>query len=526
LKLNQYYTLTKLTLLSLLIFSGISVSAQTPVANFTGTPQAGCSPLIVVFQDQSTGSPTAWNWNFGNGNTSSLQNPTATYFTPGTYTISLTATNANGSNTLTRTQYISVYEPPTVNFSAVPLSGCYPLRIQFSDLSTAGAGNTNVTWLWDFGNGITSTLQNPTTTYNSSGSFTVTLRVTNDKGCVKTISRPNYITATNGVDADFRNTIASVCNPPASITFTNNSTGPATLSYLWDFGDGNTSTNANPVHIYITSGSFIATLIATSTAGCVDTFRSNPIIIGGIITSFNSPAAICVNQAATFTNTSSPAPLSSIWTFGDGGTANTINATHSYSSPGVYTVRLYNTYSNCVDSTTQTITVNPEPVADFSAPITSRCEPPLTVNFQDISTGGAISWQWNFGDGGTSTLQNPAHTYTAYGTFTVTLISTNVFGCSDTIVRANYIRIQRASISIPLFPVQGCIPFTISPVPVITSVDAITSYQWDFGDGGTSALANPTYTYVVQGTYNVRLIITTTTGCRDTLIIQNPVKVG
>ena len=144
-KLNLYYNLTRLILLGVIIISGISVSAQTPVANFTGTPQAGCSPLIVVFQDQSTGSPTAWNWNFGNGNTSILQNPTATYFTPGTYTISLTASNANGSNTLTRTQYISVYEPPTVNFSAVPLSGCFPLRVQFSDLSTAGAGNTNVT---------------------------------------------------------------------------------------------------------------------------------------------------------------------------------------------------------------------------------------------------------------------------------------------------------------------------------------------------------------------------------------------
>ena len=113
------------------------------------------------FQDLSTGGATGWSWNFGNGNTSVLQNPTATYFTPGTYTVTLTASNVNGSNTLTRTQYITVYEPPTVDFSAIPRSGCFPLRVQFSDLSMPGAGNSNVSWSWDFGNGTTSTQQNP-----------------------------------------------------------------------------------------------------------------------------------------------------------------------------------------------------------------------------------------------------------------------------------------------------------------------------------------------------------------------------
>jgi PKD repeat protein len=281
----------KLAATGFFLFITLFVSAQAPVANFTGTPLAGCSPLIVSFQDMSTGSPTSWNWNFGNGNTSVLQNPSASYFTPGTYTVTLTVSNASGSNTLTRTQYISVYEPPTVDFNATPRSGCFPLRVQFNDLSQPGAGNTSVAWLWDFGNGITSTLQNPMAVYSTTGNFNVTLRVTNDKGCIRTISRPNYITATSGVTANFSNSLATVCAPPATISFTNNSTGPPTLSYLWDFGDGNFSTAVSPVHIYNNSGSFIATLVTTSSAGCVDTVRSNPIVIGGLVASFGAAPA-------------------------------------------------------------------------------------------------------------------------------------------------------------------------------------------------------------------------------------------
>ncbi len=503
-----------------------TVIAQSPVANFTGSPLAGCSPLIVNFQDLSSGNPTSWSWNFGNGNTSILQNPVASYFTPGNYTVTLTVSNANGSNTLTRSQYISVYEPPTVNFSASPISGCFPLRVQFTDLSLAGVGNTNVSWFWDFGNGTTSTLQNPMVTFTTVGNFSITLRVTNDKGCTRTISRPNYIISTPGVTAGFTHTQATVCSAPANITFTNTSTGPATLSYIWDFGDGNFSSATNPVHTYTSNGSYIVTLITSSSAGCVDTFRSNPIIIGGFTTNYNAPAAVCINETATFTNTSTPNPVSSAWIFGDGGTANSINTTHSYALPGTYTVWLYNTYSSCVDSFSQTITVNPRPVSDFTAPVTSKCEPTLTVNFQDISTGSPVSWMWDFGDGSTSTNQNPSHTYTSYGSFTVTLITTNAFGCSNTIVKPNFVVIRRATISIPLFPVRGCIPYTISPVPAITAVDAITSYNWDFGDGGTSTLANPVYTYIAQGTYTVRLIITTSTGCTDTLTIPTAVTVG
>ena len=525
-----YFTLSRL--IAFLIF-GISVpaivNAQVPVSNFTGAPVSGCSPLIVTFQDLSTGNPTGWNWTFGNGNTSIIQNPTATYFTPGTYTVSLTTTNAAGTNTLTRTSYVTVYENPVINFSASATTGCFPLRVQLTDLTNPGAGNTAVAWEWDFGNGNTSTLQNPLAVYTTAGTFNVTLKVTNDKGCVKTVSRANYISVTTGVVASFTHTQPLVCSPPASISFTNTSTGPATLSYIWDFGDGSPKDfTLSPSHVFNTSGVFTVTLVTNSTFGCEDTARTT-ISVGGYNPAFTGPASICINQPASFVNTSSPLPANSIWNFGDGSpNVISLNATHTYLTAGTYTVKLYNNNGSCTDSASRDITVIPEPVANFSAPVTSKCQPPLTVNFQDLSTGGAVGWEWDFGDGSpVDNTQNPSHTYTSFGTFNVKLIVSNVDGCKDTLTKTAFIKIIKPIITIPIFPIKGCIPFTISPVATITTVDVVNTYAWDFGDGSPiDNSATPTHTYPLQGTYTVKLTITTSSGCTETLTIPAAVKTG
>ena len=163
---------------------------QAPVANFTASLTTGCAPVIVNFQNTSTGNPTSYLWDFGNGNTSTLANPIATYLNPGSYTVKLTVTNASGSNALVRNQYINIFAAPTVDFQADFRSGCYPLSVQFIESSTPAAGTVNTAWAWDFGNGQTSTQQNPQVTFNSVGNFTTSLKVTNDKGCSLTISRP------------------------------------------------------------------------------------------------------------------------------------------------------------------------------------------------------------------------------------------------------------------------------------------------------------------------------------------------
>jgi PKD repeat protein len=252
----------------LLLVVSITASAQ-PVANFTASPVTGCAPLAVSFTDQSTGTPTTWQWDLGNGTQSTQQNPTTTYFNPGTYTVTLTVSNAGGSNTITRTQYITVNDKPTVNFIASDSVGCFPLRVNFTDLSAAGSG-TITNWDWDFGDGTSSTAQNPFHIYTAVGNFTVTLKVTNSEGCVKVISKPAYIRVSTGVSVTFGNSVPQLCHPPENITFTNLATGPGILSHQWFFGDGGSSTLVNPAHVYTTGGNFTVTLITQSSLGCVD----------------------------------------------------------------------------------------------------------------------------------------------------------------------------------------------------------------------------------------------------------------
>ncbi|MDO9540004.1 MAG: PKD domain-containing protein [Methanocalculus sp.] len=170
----------------------VSEPGAPPVANFTGTPTSGTRPLSVVFTDTSTGTPTSWSWTFGDGNSSTLQNPTHQYVTAGIYTVTLTATNAGGSDTETKTGYITVSEPgtpPVANFTGTPTSGTRPLSVVFTDNSTG----TPTSWSWSFGDGSTSTAQNPTHTYVTAGTYTVSLTATNANGS-NTVTKTNYIT--------------------------------------------------------------------------------------------------------------------------------------------------------------------------------------------------------------------------------------------------------------------------------------------------------------------------------------------
>ncbi|SYZ72446.1 Thermophilic serine proteinase (modular protein) [Candidatus Zixiibacteriota bacterium] len=171
-----------------------SIANNPPVAAFTGTPTSGTYPLTVAFTDQSTNSPTSWSWTFGDGGSSTLKNPSHTYTAAGTYTVTLTATNAYGSDSETKTGYITVSAPPTnppvAAFTGTPTSGTVPLTVAFTDQST----NAPTSWSWTFGDGGTSTLQNPSHTYTTEGTFTVSLTATNAYGS-NTLTKTNYITA-------------------------------------------------------------------------------------------------------------------------------------------------------------------------------------------------------------------------------------------------------------------------------------------------------------------------------------------
>ncbi len=500
----------------LAIFS-FSTKAQL-TANFTATPLSGCAPLVVSFTDQSTGSPTQWKWDLGNGTISFLQNPSGTYFNPGQYTVKLVIYNAAGdSSVIIKPQYINVYATPVVAFFGTPLAGCFPLPVNFTDQSTAGSG-TITTWQWDFGDGTSSNIQNPLHIYAAAGNYNVTLRLTNSFGCIKVLSKAQYIKISSGVHADFSNSAPSGCLMPVNINFQNLSTGTGALSYQWSFGDGGTSTLANPSHLYNAAGIYTVQLITTSSNGCTDTItKINLINIANINAAFTSSGSVCVNAPLSITNTSTPLPIAVAWDFGDATTSTVTNPIKIYNTAGVFQIRLIANFGGCFDTAFKTVSVFDNPVAGFTNSNSESCKPPLTVSFNNNSTG-AIIYNWNFGDGNTSLLQNPTHTYTNYGTFDVVLIVTNSNGCSDTLRKISLVKILPPRVTINNLPVSACAPLTWSFSSTINSIDPVISYLWDFGDGTTSAASNPTHVFNA-GSYTIQLMILTAGGCTDTATV-------
>src|SRR2546422_1530582 len=165
--------------------SYIAVSSPViPTAQFSGTPTSGQAPLAVQFTDESSpGSTpiTSWSWTFGDGGTSTAQSPSHTYTGAGSYTVRLIVASSAGIDTLSRASYISVFVRPAASFSGSPQSGASPLDVHFTDQSTPGSAPIT-SWIWSFGDGGTSTAQNPNHTYTGAGSYTVRLIVGSSAG--------------------------------------------------------------------------------------------------------------------------------------------------------------------------------------------------------------------------------------------------------------------------------------------------------------------------------------------------------
>jgi gliding motility-associated-like protein len=513
-----------LTWLIVFITIGQVLQAQ-PVAEFTASRTAGCAPLVVAFTDQSTGSPTSWNWGFSNGQLSSVKNPTITFSAPGTYSVSLVVTNADGTHGITKTDYITVYPSPTVAFTPNITTGCVPVTIQFTDNSVPQAG-TITTWEWNFGDGNTSNQQNPQHTYTAVGFYNVSLRVTSSTGCVGNRTYVRLIRIVPGVTAQFANTPPVRCRAPFVVNFQNQTSGPGNMSYTWDFGNSATSAVTNPSVNYANAGTFDVKLVARSQFGCADSI-TKPVTLTEYTTAINSPDQVCLNTPVNFQNGGSPAPVSSVWTFGNGQTSTNIDGVTSYTTPGPVQVKLINRYATCIDSVPKTITVLPRPTVDFTAPELIGCQAPHTVNFQDISPD-AVAWQWDFGDGNTSTTQNPRYTYQDTGRYTVTLTITTSQGCQNTITKTGYIQIIKPVLRLNNVPTGGCTPFTFTPSASVNTIDGVATWYWDYGDGFTSAAQNPpSHTYPAGARqYDFTLRITTNGGCTETLTIPNGVMVG
>jgi len=453
-------------LASLLFILPVS-AVTTPVAAFVSNVTSGTAPLEVLFVDESTNTPTSWVWLFGDGGISIIESPSHTYTSAGTYTVTLTATNSAGSNTVTRSGYITVSNPgsaPVAAFVANVTAGPVPLSVQFVDSST----NSPTSWVWSFGDGGFSTAQNPFHTYTTAGNYTVTLTATNAAGS-NTISQSGYITVGKVATVPVASFVSTETSgtAPLTIQFIDSSTNSPT-SWAWSFGDGITSTLQNPSHTYTVVGTYTVTLTATNAAGRNTVTETGYITVNlaAPVASFTAnittgPAPLTVN----FTDTSTNSPTGWYWSFGDGGTSSNQNVTYTYTNTGTYTVEL--TVSNAEGSNetiaSDYITViagGTLPTASFTADVTQGSAP-LTVQFTDTSTNSPTSWAWSFGDGATSTLQNPSHTYTGAGTYTVTLTASNTGG-SDTATRSGYIT---ASAAVTTTTLPAATSTTTTPAP-------------------------------------------------------------
>jgi gliding motility-associated-like protein len=504
--------------------------AHAQQAIISAVPTTGCAPLTVVFNGTGSTGATSYSWTFGDvlNNTSTSATPNHDYLVAGTYTVTLSINGGGGA--LTTTVKIVVNAIPSPNFSSSDSSGCFPLTADFKDLSTS-SNSTIVGWRWDFGDGDTSNLEFPIHTYYlaNPGGFPVTLQVTDKNGCSNTIVKSGYIKIPSGVTPSFTTVASQGCKIPITVNLDNTSTGPAgsTMSYLWNFGDGTaTSTVVSPSHTFSSTGNYPIKLVASSSAGCSDSITvTTPIVAGNVTSNFTAPDSICVNSSITFINTSAPTPTVSNWTFGDGTASSMIsNITKTYTTAGIYTVKLTNTFGACIDSVSKNITVLNPAIANFTATNTVSCDSVFTVNFTDQSTG-ASNWLWNFGDGTTSALQNPTHTYKTYGSYSVTLFVSNANGCSGTLTKSNFVQSGPPVLLLNQYNDEGCAPFTFSPQLTDTAYDGIKSYNWNFGDGTSSTLASPpAHSYPNAGTYFVSITITTNGGCTATA--GDTVRVG
>ncbi len=331
---------TKLCSLITLVALSSSLYGQIN-ANFSANVNTGCTPVLIQFTDLSTSTASgiaSWNWDFGDNTTTGVQNPAKVFNTAGLFTICLTVTDSLGnSDTLCLTDLIDVASSPTAEFSSVPSTGCAPVDVQFTDMSTAGSNPIN-SWQWSFGTGASSNLQNPQFVYNNINSYTVSLTVTDQNGCSDQVVKSGHVTVSGIPAAGFTTATTQYCSFPATVNFANTTNSPsgANMKYQWYFGDGDSSSVQSPTHIYANPGMYDVMLISTDTSSssnCSDT-----IIVADYIEVFannnlafaHTPTQGCDQVNVQFTNTTACPSSNWSWDFGDNTTSTQENPAHTY----------------------------------------------------------------------------------------------------------------------------------------------------------------------------------------------------
>ncbi|MFB6306175.1 MAG: PKD domain-containing protein [Flavobacteriales bacterium] len=493
----------------------------SPVADFIPDTTRGCNSLQVTYNDTSKRA-VAWDWDFGNGNTSSVEDPpTQSYNDTGIYEVSLKVTASN-SCTNSKDSSIRVFDEPIASF--IPDTGCKGQAVDFVNQSTSDSNDVITQWTWDFEDGDSSSQENPSHTFNDTGTYNVDMHIMTSGGCTDKDSMDVEISPS--AISSFSVDKNSGCTP-LNINFTNNSTDAT--SYEWSFGDGVISTQTNPSHEYTNNSNsdttYTVELIAKPNKGCIDTSTKGITVSPAIEAKFTHDGGDdCAPMTVNFNNQSSGG-ASFDWDFGDGNGSTDSDPTHTYQNNTqfieVNTVTFIVTSSNgCKDTTTDDISVYPEPNYDFSADPTSGCSE-LEVSF--TSEIGAVSYDWDFDDGDTSDAANPTHIFTNNTTndknFNVQMVATSAFDCKDTATHTVTVK-PKPNAQFKLDTSQGCPDLTVSINNLSTGA---SNFELDYGNGNSSTNSSGQHSHTYQNSstsnsesYNLQLIAISSDGCKDT----------
>ncbi|MFT7592223.1 MAG: PKD repeat protein, partial [bacterium] len=513
---------------------GVSAYGQS-TSNFTADTTNGCTPVTVNFSDKSTGKITNWYWTFGNGNTSTKQNPSAIFYKPGTYTVTLKTTDDTGKEiTETKTTYVEVFELPVADFKPLKTSGCAPLSVPFTNKTKEGSAKI-VDVTWDFGDGNTTNTISGYHVYKFAGTYSVSMLAIDANGCSDKIKKDNIIEVWPVPEVDFTADETFACVPPLDVQFTNLTTkGGTGFTYSWNLGDGNTSTSQNPKNTYTSNGNYDVSLVVTNSKGCKGSKQKksfinvNPIDVDFGIDKNDG----CAPLDVTFTNKTKPdiSGLSYNWDLGNGKKFQTKQAATTYDKAGSYTVSLTvskNGKCNQTRTYANKVIVKPTPNPKIMVSDSVSCSVPFDVDVEDIGSG-ATDWNWLL-DGSSATQgQKSKITITNFASHVISLVTKNNYGCvSDTMQKL----IQVRPIEVTAAPdTQGCVPMNVLfRNTTILGKYAMDMQYWDFGDGETKEISDTSvrsisHKYTERGVYKIVLKVTTKEGCENKVTLT--VKVG
>jgi PKD repeat protein len=434
-------------------------------------------------------------WEFGDGNTSFQENPVHVYEEDGTYTVTLYAIH-DVCNDAIYSETITIVSPPEAGMLIPVDSGCFPLQVNFMD-----ASSTNVTqWSWTF-EGATpnvSTSKNPTVSYPNPGTYSVSLTVYNSL-YEDMVAYNDTIVVLDVPIAGFTPNVAS-----NTVNFDNTSTGA--LAYVWDFGDGNGSDEEEPTHTYENSGDYTCQLIAINECGNDTLEVEIEITAEANAAFFVQEDTICVMDTAFFNSLSNTENIQWIFESGSPAMSTDLNPQVVYNTPGTFMVTQY-AYNELGGDTLEVdnyITVIGNPTAGFDSEIDG-----YEVAFSQ-TLNNANSFMWNFGDGSTGTDENPNHTYSEDGTYSVSLTA---YGTCDTITSTQDVVIANPPLAAFTMDVSsGCAPISVQFTNQSSS--NADSFIWTFegGEPAESTEENPSVTFSEAGTFSVLLQATNEQG--------------